>query len=328
MQKLAGNLLIVGVALALSLAGLEAIVRLKNASMTNYDIEMWRYAQQLKFPSDNPRLGHEHRPNQQAVLQSVIIRTNSWGLRGGPVSESASPGTRRILLIGSSIALGWGVAENDTLSAQLQRKFDAAGESVEVLNGGIGNYNAERAVERFLTRLSALRPSDIVYLAFVRDGEPLENGGGNWLLRHSELAVTLWIAGNRIIGATGESNLLRHYQDVYAPQSPGVTAMQAAFAKLADYAKTNHVRVTMAMVPDIHNLTHYPLAFVHGIFTGIAQHNGFAFIDLLPALSGLQPQEIFAMPGDPHPNARAHALMADAIFPVLSEHVTALGSGN
>jgi lysophospholipase L1-like esterase len=328
MQKWAGNLLIVIVAVALSCAGLEGIVRLKNASMTNYDIEMWRYAQELKVPSENPRLGHEHLLNKEAMLQQVMVRTNNWGLRGANVSAAASPGARRILLLGSSIALGWGVPEDDTLSALLQKKFSASGQNVEVLNAGIGNYNAERAIERFLTRLTPLRPNDILYLAFVRDGEPLDDGAGNWLLRHSELAVTLWIAGNRIFGATGLSNLVAHYQQVYARQSPGLAVMRAEFAKLADYAKANHAHVTMAMVPDIHSLTNYPLAFVHSIFEDIARESGFSYIDLLPALSGLQPQEIYAMPGDPHPNARGHALMADAIFPVLAQPMTAAGAGD
>jgi lysophospholipase L1-like esterase len=328
MQKWAGNLLIVIVAVALSGAGLEGIVRLKNASMTNYDIEMWRYAQALKVPSENPRLGHEHLPNSEAILQQVMVRTNNWGLRGANISETASPGARRVVLLGSSIALGWGVQEDDTLSALLQKKFVASGQDVEVLNAGIGNYNAERAIERFLTRLTPLRPADILYLAFVRDGEPLDDGSGNWLLRHSQLAVTLWIAGNRIFGATGLSNLVAHYQQVYAPQSSGLAVMKAEFAKLADYAKANHVHVTMAMVPDIHSLTNYPLGFVHSIFKDIARDSGFSYIDLLPALSGLQPQEIYAMPGDPHPNARGHALMADAIFPVLAEPMTAAGTGD
>ena len=29
-------------------------------------------------------------------------------------------------------------------------------------------------------------------------------------------------------------------------------------------------------------------------------------------------EELFAMPGDPHPNALGHRLMADAMFPVVS----------
>jgi hypothetical protein len=35
-------------------------------------------------------------------------------------------------------------------------------------------------------------------------------------------------------------------------------------------------------------------------------------------MRGLPPQELFAMPGDPHPNALGHKLMADAISPIIA----------
>jgi lysophospholipase L1-like esterase len=307
------------VALLVSFAAAEGIVRLKNASMKDYNTEMWRYARELKFPSPDPRLGHEHVANSHAVLQSVDIRTNAWGLRGGPASETPAPGTRRILMLGSSVALGWGVDEDKVVSSLLQKKFAAAGQPVEVLNGGIGNYNAERYIERFFSRLAPLRPTDLLILAFVRDGEELTQGGGNFLLRNSQLAVTAWTAINRVLTKTGEANLVDHYRQMYAPGSPALTLMQAEFAKLAAYAREHDIRVTMAMVPDIHSLTNYPLGFVHAVFAQAAHDNGFAYIDLLPAFQGLTPEEIYAMPGDPHPNARGHALMAEAIYGVLAQ---------
>src|SRR4051812_37707428 len=167
------------IALIISFAAAEGILRLKNASMKDYNVEMWRYARELKFPSQDPRLGHEHIPNTDAILESVTIRTNAWGLRGGPVSETPAPGTRRTLMLGSSIALGCGVEDDKVVSSVLEKKLRAAGMDVEVLNAGIGNYNAERYIERFLTRLAPLQPPDLLVLAFVRDGEELEKGGGN-----------------------------------------------------------------------------------------------------------------------------------------------------
>ena len=59
--------------------------------MTNYDIEMWRYARELKVSSDDPALDFEHLKNKSAVLQNVDIRLNEWGLRGDPVTP-AGPG--------------------------------------------------------------------------------------------------------------------------------------------------------------------------------------------------------------------------------------------
>jgi len=98
-------------------AAAEGMLRLKNASMRNYDIEMWRYSRELKFASELAVLGHEHQPNAKATLQSVEIRTNAWGLRGGNVSETPAPGRRRVLMLGSSIALGWGVPEGSVVSS-------------------------------------------------------------------------------------------------------------------------------------------------------------------------------------------------------------------
>jgi len=129
-----------------AIAFAEIALRIKNSSMTNYDIEMWRYAKELKQPSPDPVRGHEHLKNASAVLQSVNVRTNDWGLRGGPVAPRQA-GTRRILVLGDSITLGWGVAEEDVLTSRLQKMFDSDGEKVEVLNAGVGNYNAERYID-------------------------------------------------------------------------------------------------------------------------------------------------------------------------------------
>src|SRR6266851_5372597 len=125
----------------------EAILRAKNRSMQNYDIEMWRYARELKTPSPNPRLGHDHRANTRAVLQNVEIRLDDHGLRGATAGPRA-PDRRRILVLGGSIALGWGVPEAETMPALLGRMFRDREQTVEALNAGVGNNNAQRYVER------------------------------------------------------------------------------------------------------------------------------------------------------------------------------------
>ena len=106
-------ILVTSTVLALCLA--EALVRIKNSSMSNYDIEMWRYARELKVPSTNPVLGHEHKKGSSAVLQSVKIRINDLGLRGDEISQKQQ-GKRRILFLGSSVTLGWGVNEEETMT--------------------------------------------------------------------------------------------------------------------------------------------------------------------------------------------------------------------
>jgi lysophospholipase L1-like esterase len=303
---------------AISLIAAETVLRVKNSSMTNYDIEMWRYAKELKARSADPALAFDHVKSRSAVLQRVDIRLNEWGMRGD-VIEPVTHGGRSILFLGGSITLGWGVPESDTVEARLQKKLREAGESVQVLNGGVGNYNTERYVSRFFKELSGLNPTDIVVQYFLRDAEDLSPGGGNFILRNSELAVTLWIAYHRLFDRTGEGSLIDHYRAVYQPNAPGFLVMKAKLMELADYAKAHNIRIYLAMTPDVHNLIDYKFRFVHEIMREIAGEYGYTYIDLLPSMLGRPPQDLFAMPGDPHPNALGHKLMADAIFPVVSK---------
>jgi lysophospholipase L1-like esterase len=310
------SLIAVAISLALSLGAAEVVLRLKNTAGTNYDIEMWKYANALKRPSEDPLLGHEHRPNRAARLQNVDIRTNEWGLRGGPV-EPVEPGERRILFLGSSITLGWGVPEEQTMTALLEKRFAADGVKAEVLNAGIGNYNTTRYAELLLARLKDLKPTDIVINYFINDAEVLPPGGGNAILRHSQLAVTLWIAANRLFGKTGMTSLEEHYRAVYDQNAEGYKAMLAALDRIKDYAAANNVRVYLAITPDVHQLDNYPFRYVHELLKQLSEERGFAFVDLYPPFATQKPTDIWAMPGDPHPNAFGHRLMADALYPVL-----------
>jgi len=310
------SLVVLVVSFGVALAAGEAMLRVKNSSMKTYDIEMWRYAKELKVKSDDPHLDFDHVKSASATLQSVSIRLNDWGLRNGPV-EPVAPGGRRILFLGGSIALGWGVPEENTVEARLERRLREAGQRAQVLNGGVGNYNADRYVSRFFKELTGLNPTDIVVHYFLRDAEDLEPGNGNLLLRHSEVAVTMWIAYHRLFDRAGEQSLVDHYRAVYAPDAPGFVTMQARLKELAEYAKARNIRLYLAMTPDVHNLVDYKFDFVHNTMRTIAEADGYRYVDLLPAMRGRPPEELFAMPGDPHPNALGHQLMADALFPVI-----------
>jgi hypothetical protein len=187
-----------------------------------------------------------------------------------------------------------------------------------VLNGGVGNYNADRYVSRFLKELRGLEPTEIVVHYFLRDAEALPPSSGNVALRHSQLAVTMWIAYHRLIDRSGQGSLVDHYRAAYDPDAPGFRTMRARLEELAQYARPHGIRLYLAMTPDVHDLVDYKLDFVHDRMKAVAEASGYIYVDLLPAMRGRRPEELFAMPGDPHPNAFGHALMARAMFPVIA----------
>ena len=273
------SVILIVFSLVVSLGAGEAVLRLKNRSMTTYDIEMWRYAKDLKAQSDDPHLDFDHVKSKSSVLQNVTIRLNEWGLRGGPV-EPMPAGGRRVLFLGGSIALGWGVAEDDTVEARLEKLLRAKGERAQVLNAGVGNYNTDRYVSRYFRELAGLNPTDLVVHYFLRDAEDLPPGGGNVFLRNSELAVTLWIAFHRLVDKSGERSLVDHYRAAYQEQAPGFLVMQSRLKELADYAKARNIRLYLAMTPDVHNLIDYQFTFVHATMRRIAEADGYTFVDL------------------------------------------------
>ncbi|MDH4161417.1 MAG: SGNH/GDSL hydrolase family protein [Nitrospirota bacterium] len=70
------------------------------------------------------------------------VRHNSLGLRGPETTKEKPRGTKRILLVGDSFFWGYGVSDDNVLSAVLQKELPPA---VEVLNGGTTGYGTDQA---------------------------------------------------------------------------------------------------------------------------------------------------------------------------------------
>ena len=288
----------------------EAMLRLKNADQRSYFIEMWRYAGQLKQISPDELLGHVHIPSTTAQLQGVNIAINRLGMRGPEIAPK-SPGDKRVLLLGSSIALGWGVPEEKTIRSRLEENLPGW----TAYNGGIGNYNVARSVRLFEQAWrNTIRPDVVVVHFFLRDAEFLPPSRENFIVRHSQFAVTLYhIANGFLEGRDGVAGLINHYRAIYDPSSRGFKDMIIALDRLNEIAKEDGFKVILAVVPDIHQLRDYPFGFAHERVKALAKDRGWQFLDFLDVLGKYQGPELWAMPGDPHPNAVAHGLMADAL---------------
>jgi lysophospholipase L1-like esterase len=93
--------------------------------------------------------------------------------------------------------------------------------------------------------------------------------------------------------------------------------MRRALHELAVEARQHGIRLYLAMTPDVHDLVNYRLGFVHDLVARIAAEEGYEYVDLLPPLRNLTPAHLWSMPGDPHPNALGHRLMAQGLYPAM-----------
>jgi lysophospholipase L1-like esterase len=306
--------LVVVLTLAFTAAAGEAMLRLKNADQKNYLIEMWRYAKELKQISPSPEIGHVHVPGQTAVLQGVPIQINSRGMRGPEIRQNAE---RTILLLGSSITLGWGVAEQNTVRAQLEKLLGAR---YQVLNAAVGNYNTTRYVNAFKQMYRDVKPNIVVVNYFINDAEVLPPSEYNAVLKHSQFFTTLYYIFQGLIkGSESIDKLVAHYKKIYDHQGEGYREMAAALNEFNEMSRADGFSVVLAMVPDIHQLHPYPFKFIHDDIKALAASHGWTYVDFLESLGNHSGPDLYSIPGDPHPNAVAHKAMADALAGIIKD---------
>lgn len=123
----------------------------------------------------------------------------------------------------------------------------------------------------------------------------------------------LAIFGLREAGESAITGTLSRYKEDFT----GWGYAKQALAEMASVAGQNGLPIVIAVYPLIVNFNDYPFKDVHSKILGIAGYLGFHTLDLFPPFEGLDAKSFMATPNDSHPNAKAHAIAAKAIFEYL-----------
>jgi hypothetical protein len=89
------------------------------------------------------------KPGSHYEWQGIPVEINSHGLRGSETSYEKLPNTFRILNLGDSVAMGWGVREEDIYGRRLEQLLNEQGGAdrrYEVINAGVPGWNLENAL--------------------------------------------------------------------------------------------------------------------------------------------------------------------------------------
>jgi len=301
--------------LFISLISCEAILRIKHSIIPNYDIEMWKYAKSLKVRSKNEKIGHTHRKNRSEILQEVEIKTNNLGQRDVYIdNEMLKNYNRSFLILGSSITLGWGVENSETLTNQLNKISNNNNNKWIFINGGIGNYNTQRYVNNYLDNWSNLNITDLAIIFFVNDTEILKNKETSFLIEHSHFAVIIWKLLNSYKSKFQKENIDNYYKKLYEDDYDGYLLAKDNLIKLKKHCDFNNINCYIINMPDIHQLSPYKLGFINEKIELLAKENNFKYFDLLGIFDGIDEKKIWNNYNDPHPNGYAHGLMARVIY--------------
>jgi lysophospholipase L1-like esterase len=319
---------IVSTSLALLLA--EGLVRLAYRESLNFDIEMWKYATQIKIPSDDPQVAHEHRPNAHALLMGVEVQTNSLGLRDIQRSLRKPRGTYRIVALGDSITMGWGVAQDKTYTAQLEQMLNSRtprgfppGQRFEVLNLGVGNYNTVQEIAR-LRRLGLQFEPDLITLGyFINDAEPTPKPKQGILIENSYLCALVFSLKNIFWPPT--AGYAEYYRGLFAEDQPGWSASQKALGELAVISRETRTPAIMFIIPELHDLGEsYPFLEIHERLLTVAKAKQLPVVDLYPRFKKYRPEiNLWVTPRDAHHNSEAQSMIAKGMYAAIEARTSA-----
>ena len=313
------NTLVSVVSLILIFCFIEISLRIKNNYIIDYDIEMWKYAKKLKIKSNEKKINHLHRKSSHATLQNVKININSIGMRGNDLDlDNWDFAQKKILFIGSSITLGWGVEESLVQNKILEKIAKKNDLEWATLNGGVGNYNTERYIANFFLNYKDLKPDLIILQYFINDAEILNSNDGNFFTRNFHLGVYFWKFISKLKSDIAKENIFSYYEKVYLEEKKNQIVKNNLY-NFKKHCNSENIRCLIVYMPDLNLIDSIDkLDFARNYILNLSNEINLEYIDLTDYFKNYKDNQLTNSEyNDRHPSSFAHDLIAQKIFKYL-----------
>jgi len=295
------------------------------------DYTVFDYQHNIEANSDNPVLHFELTPHPPSMWTDVFgeqyeVRINRHGMRGPEVEQRKAEGVFRVAVVGDSFVFGAGVEESATLPAQLEARLaERAGQPLEVLNFGVGAYNALQESELIATRVLDFAPDLLIWVYYINDleeqdhhpfvlehcGVPVGIGEGidDWLRRYFKLYRL----------AVHRTRYSMDKETMYEPGGLALRCYRRCAQRVGALARERGLPVILAFLPfpgwegiepwiDPRDRPHVETA---------AREQGFVYTDLTEALRGHPVDAITNSVADRHLNRAGYALLAAHLAEII-----------
>ncbi len=305
---------------------LEIVFRFYINFVSLYDMEMHKYAKQLKQKSVTPGLTHEHKPNSEAKLMRVNVAINGSGFRDDFIPHEKEENEYQILVAGSSITMGWGVPYDSVFTSLLEKALNdhRNGLNYEVINSGIGNYNTVMEEIYLGKNLQIINPDKVILHFFLNDVEFISNKNANIFIEYSYLAAYLYVRLKQSIFSTASSynSIGEYYLDMYNNTSKGWNDTQDSIIKMKNMCKSKGIEFMVLIQPDLHNFSLDSDQYkCHLIIRNFLEDYNINYLDLFDAYAlelKDNPEKIWVNPDDPHPNSTGHKIIFNNLLKYLN----------
>jgi len=253
---------------------------------------------------------------------------NALGMRGPLRTIKKPKGVFRIVVLGDSVAYGYGVKDEETFSRLLEVSLNAQGKNVEVINLAVCGYGLEAYTEVYRLKARQFNP-DLVLLAYVlNDLAPTNAVVGsiaNQIKRNAKLRrigkfsqFAAWLADNYEKAIESYENTKSFNEKYFNPEYRNV--LDGNLKILHDETSSDSVPLVVFVFPYLHDMKNYPLLAVHAVIKEALLKTGISFHDLL---EDFRSYDVLSFRIDPHdithPNVEGHRVAAEAMEAYLKQ---------
>src|SRR5262245_14545228 len=299
--------------------------------------------------SDDPDIIYELEPGVSGMFQGARVDINALGQRG-PLVRPTPPADAviRLLILGDSMAFGWGVEEKDAFAHRIVERFQAdhpQGPWLEMVNLAVPGYNAQQEVETLVAKGLAYAPSLVVIFLCGNDADLpgfVTRPGHPWSMNRSYLwdwvvlRVSTLLKRHSFRNHDPPKGLAIEDGPAHAPPEllhlAGKPAVRRAYERLAGLATQYGFTVVYAAYTQRERKP--TSTELDAEIRPLAAASGFIVVDFIPRMDSLlAPQHLpfetlILSSRDPHPNAAYHRLIGDAIYEdAVIPWLAARGSG-
>ncbi|MCU0862661.1 MAG: SGNH/GDSL hydrolase family protein [Planctomycetes bacterium] len=116
----------------------------------------------------------ELKPDLDVSIGSFRLRTNAQGARGPALALPKPDDVFRIVVLGDSVAFGWGVDDEVTFLRRLEQEWRPAsgGKRLEVVNLGLPHYDTHQELASLRETGLPLQPDLVLLIYVVNDIQP------------------------------------------------------------------------------------------------------------------------------------------------------------
>ncbi len=271
-------------------------------------------------------------PNVNRTFYGLPFTTNIHGMRDRPCQRERSPDTFRIVVLGSSIDMGWGVGTEETYINLLEDWLNARAQRLglprrfEVLNFAVAAYSPLQRLETFRRKAAEFDPDLVLYSATTLDIRLLEIHLCDMLqnrvdLTYDFLREEIQKAGFRERDLRLNSqNRLCEKNAIKAKLRPRYWPIyEKSLETLARECRSLGIPLASMIIPRAGECSSQQrrASVVTQLHSLLSRHCDIV-LDLSDSFDGISPSKLEISSSDDHPNALGHDRLAKSLARALT----------